>query len=251
VSFEKGLVPFRSQAWRCGLPDPNTYIEDSIGTSETRGIVGGISQPVLAAQSEAIERALGDALVLAFSQILDMQPDVGVVLLRGPVFPKTLGRFLSLRPSDRMIIAWIMALGESKTYPIPFLFPLTWYEERSIAWDSENLINSFTHPDRDPVWAVEFLNTGDNESAVQNIKDVLDNFKVGERGTPREFWCAEKMICPADAEEYVLSIDGPAIRCPEWLQHALTTDGPLGVPTMEGGLGRNLIIFPWKTNGPL
>jgi hypothetical protein len=251
VSFKKGLVPFRSQLWRCRLPDPNTYIEDSIGTSETRGIVGGVSQPVLAAQSEAIERVLGDALVLTFSQIVDLLPSVTVVLVRGPVFPKTLGRFLSLRPSEQIAIAWIMSLGESKTYPIPFLFPLTWYEERSIAWDSENLINSFTHPESAPNWAVEFLNASDTEDAVRNIKDVLDNFKFGDREVPRDFWCAERMIRPQDAEDYVLSVDPPGKECPEWMQKALTTDGPVGAPTMEGdavGLGRNLTIFPWKPN---
>jgi hypothetical protein len=237
--------------WRCGLPDPNTYVEDSIGTSETRGIVGGVSQPVLAAQSEAIERALGDALVMTFSQILDLLPSVSVVLVRGPVFPKTLGRFLSLKPSERIAIAWIMSLGESRTYPIPFLFPLTWYEERAIAWDSENLINSFTHPETDPIWAIEFLNANDNEEAVRDIKNVLDNFKFGKEGVPRNFWCAERIIRPFDADDYVLSVDGAAKGCPDWMQKGLTDGGPVGAPTMEGdsvGLGRNLVIFPWTND---
>lgn len=247
ISFQDGLLPFRAQAWRCRLPDPNAYIEDTFGTSETRGIVGGVRQPILAAQSEAIERALGDALVLSFTQALDLVPNVNVVLVRGPAFPKTLGRFLSMRPSDRVVIAWVMSLTESQTHPIPLLFPLTWYEERSMAWDSEALINSFTHPEDRPVWAVEFLNTGDGAEAVTIIRDVLDNYKVGDDGLPRDLWCTQLLLRPRDASDYVFSEDRSAETYPAWLTQALS-DGPVGGPALGKGLGlgRNLMIFPWR-----
>lgn len=249
IAFEKGLVPFRSESWNCSLPNPNSYIEDSVGTAETRGIVGGIHQPILAAQSEAIERALGDALVLSFTQVLDLVPNIGAVLVRGPVFPKTLGRFLSMRPSDRLIIAWVMSLTDSQTHPMPMLFPLTWYEERSMAWDSEMLINSFTHPESSPAWTVEFLNVHDNKMAVEVIKNILDNYIVVGDGKPRNFWCARQLLCQSDQRGYVFEPANSKDDYPEWIVDALTSGTVVGTPAIDEGIGvsRNLVIFPWKT----
>lgn len=245
VSFEHGLKPVRFAAWQCQLPDPNAYTEDAFGTSETRGIVGGIAQPLLAKQSEAIERALGDALVLSFVQILDRVPSVKVILVRGPAFPKTLGRFLSIRPDEKLTIAWVMSLKETPTHPIPMLFPLTWYAERSMAWDSEALINSFTHPDVDPIWAVEFLNVKDGEAAVTAIRDILDNYKTNS-GEPRDFWCAEKLLCDPDALDYVFSENEKGN--PPWMSKALLTEKetPVKKPKEQEFHGRNLSIFPWR-----
>jgi hypothetical protein len=242
ISVDQGLLPFRSQAWKCRLPDPNIYIEDPFGTSETRGIVGGVNQPVLAAQSEAIERALGDALVLSFAQVFDLMPSVSVVLVRGPAFPKTVGRFLSMRPSRRVTVAWVMSLNDSRTHPLPLLVPLTWYEERSMAWDSEALINSFTHPETDPAWAVEFLNIGDSADAVTAIREVLDNYKTSDIGQPRDIWCAEQLLRPESMSDFVFTEESKQ-PYPSWMTKALT-GGPVGSP--KEFIGRNLMIFPWQ-----
>jgi hypothetical protein len=246
VSFQPGLAVFRSQEWKCQLPNPNVYIEEPFGTSETRGIVGGVQQSILAAQSAAIERALGDALVLSFTQVLDEVPDVDVILVRGPAFPKTLGRFLSMRPSSRVTVGWVMSLKESQAHPIPLLFPLTWYEERSMAWDSEALINSFTHPETDPIWAIEFLNIGDSEVAVGAIRNVLDNYKTNDNGEPRDLWCARKLLRPGSASDYVFSKDKNE-PCPSWITEALS-GGPVGPPEELEFDARNLklLIFPWQ-----
>lgn len=241
LSFEQGLLPVRSQGWKCRLPDPNIYIEDPFGTSETRGIVGGVDQPVLAAQSEAIERALGDALVLSFAEVFDLAPNVGVILVRGPAFPKTVGRFLSLRPSRRATVAWVMSLDDSRTHPLPLLVPLTWYEERSMAWDSEALINSFTHPETNPLWAVEFLNIGESGRAVEAIREVLDTYKT-DTGQPRDLWCAIQLLRPEGKPDFVWTEQSKR-SYPKWMKKALE-GGPVGSP--KEITARNLMLFPWQ-----
>jgi hypothetical protein len=119
-----------------------------------------------------------------------------------------------------------------------------------MAWDSEALINSFTHPEDRPVWAVEFLNTGDGAEAVAAIRDVLDNYKVGDDGLPRDLWCTQRLLRPRDASDYVFSEDRSAETYPAWLTQALN-DGPVGDPALGKGLGvgRNLMIFPWRDMG--
>jgi hypothetical protein len=247
LSSEKGFVPVRSQLWRCKLPDPNVYVEDTFGTSETRGVFGGVSQPVLAAHSEAIERAIGDAMVLAFAQLLEEAPHVNTFLIRGPAFPKTLGRFLSLRPPDGTVIAWLMPLKDIDGPPLPALFSLNWYQERSVAWDSEALVNSFTHPESNPMWAVEFFAGGKPAETVRAIRYVLDNHIHKESGLPRDFPCARGLLRPPNGADFVFA-SGHIAEVPDWMEPQLVKSEVVSVPELEDtvGVARNLMRFPWR-----
>ncbi len=180
LSGQTGYSPLRTYVWRCALPDPNKYLEESFGTSEVKGIIGGIKQSFLAAQSELIERALGDALTVAFTHALDKVPDVRAVFVRGPAFPKTVGRFLSLKPPVDLEIAWVTGLGQQhdSRHPTSLLFPLNWFGNRSMAWDHEGLINSFTYPSETPQWAVEFLERDQIVSKVSSITNLLDTVRT-------------------------------------------------------------------------
>ena|ERR1035437_8908505 len=110
LSRNYGVTPMRSEDWVCRLPDPAKLVRRAFGYSETRGIVGGVDDPILAAQSETIERLLGDALTVCLAQLLEVQPQLIFVL--GPCYPKTLGRFLSLRLPASTAIVWLTRLRQ-------------------------------------------------------------------------------------------------------------------------------------------
>lgn len=71
VQSTEGLTITAPRKWRCRLPNPAEYVDTYFGTSEIKGILGGVAQPLLAAQSESVERVLGDALTVAFAEIMD------------------------------------------------------------------------------------------------------------------------------------------------------------------------------------
>jgi hypothetical protein len=208
IAQDLGVTPLRSERWMCRLPDPTKLVPRSPGYSETRGILGGIADPILAAQSEVIERVIGDALTIALVQLLELQP--AVIFVKGPCFPKTLGRFLSLRLPVSSTIVWIARLRPgANTSNQMAMIPSS---ARKVAWDQDELLNGFTHPDGDPRWLAEFLDIGDRTAKTRIIKESLDRF--GEKDGPREMRFSEAIFLPDEQPNFVKQT---RVDVPQWL----------------------------------
>ena len=117
LADDDGVELLCAFGWICPMPDPNRYIEGPHGTYETIGLLGGVLQRLAAAQSEAVERAISDGLTLALAQMLDLEQGSKLIIIPGPPFPKSVGRFLSLRPPQNTIIAWVSSSGNDDNLP--------------------------------------------------------------------------------------------------------------------------------------
>ncbi len=237
ASATDAIYVLRSERWACRLPDPNRFAHEPIGVSETRGIVGGVEQPVAAAHSETIERSISDALTVAFTEVLDDVDGVSMILIRGPAFPKTLGRFLSLRAPVEMNVAWITPFEE-----LVGGAPLTlnWFGARSMAWDYESLLNSFPYPEAEPKWTVEFLDLGESRARYHAIVQAIDVTRSKSLAVPRALAFAETRLLPLNEHSYVATTDD----APAWLTANLP-DYVLA-PSITSGEGRGAVLFRWK-----
>jgi hypothetical protein len=215
VASRDGVSPLRCQKWIAALPDPNKYVEEFFGTSETRGIVGGVRQPILKEQSEIIERSLGDALTVCFADIVDGLSNVDTIIVLGPAFPKVLGRFLSLHPPKALNIAWIYPLSASQDFPLlRMLSPLNQYGGRAMDWSREALLNSFTFPISNPKWLVEFVDLGEREESFKYLKAILSDHS-GEEELPRELAFARHLFQAQGEKSFVRSRSTPDL--PDWM----------------------------------
>ena len=164
--------------WKLRLPDPIEFVDRPFGTSAVRGILGGVAQPWLFAQSEAVERCLGDACTVALAEIIDSgQFQPSIVMLLGPAFPKVLGRFVSLRPPTDIPICWVTPLN---TLPLMEqlwrqLLPLQAGAGPAMSWSNETLLNHFRYEQSQTskFW-VQYLDYGDDEKTVEMIQHVLE-----------------------------------------------------------------------------
>ncbi len=178
VQSSQGLTIAAPRKWRCRLPNPAEYVETYFGTSETKGILGGVAQPLLAAQSEAAERVLGDALTIAFAEIMDWGgPEASTVMILGPAFPKVLGRFMSLRPPKTTGIFWItpVSVPPAVEHMWHLLLPLQAGTGPAMAWSNEVLLNHLAYPNAErPTYWVQFIDTREVRSRIGSIHEVLN-----------------------------------------------------------------------------
>jgi len=90
---------------------PYDGIPRRFGTSETFGLLGGVSNEKQSLYSEACERSIGDVLTSIICEILDgdLQGDApeATILIFGVAFPKVVGRILSLRPPETVGFLWL------------------------------------------------------------------------------------------------------------------------------------------------
>lgn len=109
--------------WMIAMPPANGFAPVHYGTSEVRGLFGGVRNEQLAAYSESAERAIGTAVTVGLCELLDHdwhktfagfrgQPPEGPgpaqrVLILGPALPKIVGRVASLRPPAGRNISWL------------------------------------------------------------------------------------------------------------------------------------------------
>jgi len=226
----------RSERWLCRLPDPDEYVEELSTVSETRGIVGGVPQRILAAQSEAIERAISDAVTICFSQILDLNADVGLFLIPGPALPKTLGRLLSFRPEEDTTIAWISRNAERTDQ---LTSPFSWQLTRAMAWEPEGLLNSFTYPDHRPQWTIEFADLGESVKRAQLVTSTLESRSLVRGTTPRQLMFPQDMLLPDKEPRYLPTGGG----LPKWALERLP-DYVIN-PARDREEHRGLVLLTW------
>ena len=209
--IEQGVNALRSERWSCKLPDPRKVIPRSYGYSEAAGVfVGGVSDPVLAAQSEAIERSVGDALTISMVQLAEDLPDL--IFVKGPCFPKVLGRFLSLRLPKSLTVAWLTALSSDNVLPS---YVSTLSSVRKVLWDHDDLLNGFTFPEENPKWLIEFVDVGDRLFKIDIIKSFLSTVT---RHLPRVMRFCEGIYLPQGEVNYIRGQRKNSRRdVPEWL----------------------------------
>jgi hypothetical protein len=226
MAAPEGATLLRSISWRCRLPDPNEYVQQPYGSSETIGLIGGVSHPLRAAQSGAIERALGDGLTQAFAHLLDMGEGVSLVLIRGPAFPKALGRFLSLRLPSSIKVAWVSPLSASSSaFEANASTGLAWTGPRGINLDADGLLSSFGFPLEKPRWLVEFLDVDSSTERVMAVSESLSHLFethfIAGHDEPRELAFAQAGLLPHATECFT----GPETTEPDWFDPPSTLVG--------------------------
>jgi len=237
-----GATLLRSISWRCRLPDPNEYVQQPYGSSETIGLIGGVNHPLRAAQSEAIERVLGDGLTQAFAHLLDMGEGVSLVLVRGPAFPKALGRFLSLRSPSSVKVAWVSPLSaHSFAFQWNPNLGLSWTGPRGINLDADGLLSSFGYPLENARWLVEFLDVESSTDRVKRVTESLNHLLaahfIADHPWPRELAFAKEGLLPQAKPCFI----GPETTAPDWFEPPSTLVGkPLST--------RKRLIYPWAAS---
>jgi hypothetical protein len=243
---ETGILVIRAESWRCALPQPGFIATADRGYSEARGIVGGIPDALQAAQSAVIERVIGDALALSVCEIVDKGLS-DTILLRGPAFPKTLGRLLSLRFPEHVTVAWITPLQPSSTSNDEtdiLLRRLVKSEIRLLAFQHEYLLTSFSYPENKPTHVVDFVDNGDSSQKRKRLVDLLGSeLPAFNTRTTRYLDFAEFSAPISESIRYMMN----SKRAPDWL---LTKELPEFVQsariTARGGY-----MFPWRPENAL
>lgn len=241
LADEQGVELLCALRWVCAMPDPNRYVEQPYGSSETIGLLGGVKQAGAAASSETLERALGDGITLAFAQILDLDAAVQIVLVRGPVFPKVLGRFLSLRPPSEKVIAWV-SLGSGNIQGGGTSSGVERWPRRLVSFRGEGLITCvpFTHSGRQ--WWIEYVDLDGSLKHAERVQSLLNRLKVpvsaGAVPLPRELEFGLRALpSPKDS-----SFVGPG-NPPGWFK---TPTELVDEPCPETGMGRSRMIYRWR-----
>lgn len=154
----------RPRTWRIQLPSGRDFSIAKFGSSETRGVLGGVENDRKRIVSESVERAIGDAITIGVIEVIDefsRNWKESWIVINGPALPKVVGRLASLRPPSNVGIGWMCQQPVSNWFGYAvgaeLLLPTYAKSISGTRWEHEDLVDGYETSQFDRNVVVQYL----------------------------------------------------------------------------------------------